>query len=109
VLDDIRAAAPDLILNLGDTVWGAADPAAAWALQAEFAPPSVRGNTDERVAGLRDGREGMREWLRSQLPPDLPARLSDTDSVCFVDNPERRRVANSTPGTRFSPTRIRSD
>lgn len=77
VLDDIRAAAPDLILNLGDTVWGAADPAAAWALQAEFAPPSVRGNTDERVAGLRDGREGMREWLRSQLPPDLPARLAD--------------------------------
>ncbi|MFC3605394.1 DDE-type integrase/transposase/recombinase [Deinococcus soli (ex Cha et al. 2016)] len=29
----------------------------------------------------------------------------DTDSVCFVDNPEPHRVANSTPGTRFSPTR----
>ncbi|GAA0504159.1 hypothetical protein GCM10008937_09690 [Deinococcus depolymerans] len=33
----------------------------------------------------------------------------DTDSVCFVDNPERHRVVNSTSGTRFSPTRIRSD
>ena len=76
VLDDIRAAAPDLILNLGDTVWGAADPGAAWALQAEFAPPSVRGNTDERVAGLRDGKEDMRTWVRSQVPESLPAQLA---------------------------------
>nr|WP_255676456.1 metallophosphoesterase [Deinococcus sp. 23YEL01] len=173
VLDDIRAAVPDLILNLGDTVWGAADPGAAWALQAEFAPPSVRGNTDERVAGLRDGKEDMRTWVRSQVPESLPARLADlpvrldvaggevraahgsprnpwedlmltgtpagrtrparfaelrerldgftadgggqvcvvghTDSVCFADNPELHRIASSTPGTRFSPTRIRSD
>lgn len=42
VLDDIRAASPDQVLNLGDTVWGCADPARAWALQQEFAPPSVR-------------------------------------------------------------------
>ncbi|WP_345386807.1 metallophosphoesterase family protein [Deinococcus aquaticus] len=76
VLDDIRAASPDLILNLGDTVWGAADPGAAWALQAEFAPPSVRGNTDERVAGLRDGKEDMRTWVRSQVPDSLPAQLA---------------------------------
>nr|RIY02928.1 hypothetical protein D3W47_14185 [Deinococcus sp. RM] len=32
-------------------------------------------------------------------------RTPDTDSVCFVNNPEGRRVANSTPGTRFSPAR----
>ena len=30
--------------------------------------------------------------------------LSHTDSVCFVTNPGRHRVANSTPGTRFAPT-----
>ncbi|GGR94943.1 DUF4279 domain-containing protein [Deinococcus sedimenti] len=29
----------------------------------------------------------------------------DTDSVCFVNNPEPHRVANSTPGTRFPPAR----
>lgn len=77
VLDDIRAASPDLILNLGDTVWGAADPAAAWALQAQFAPPSVRGNTDERVAGLRAGKEEMRAWVRAQLPDAVAALLAD--------------------------------
>ncbi|WP_367114309.1 metallophosphoesterase [Deinococcus sp.] len=76
VLDDIRSASPDLILNLGDTVWGAADPGAAWALQAEFAPPSVRGNTDERVAGLREGKEDMRAWVRSQIPDSVPARVA---------------------------------
>ncbi|AWT35522.1 metallophosphoesterase [Deinococcus arenae] len=76
VLEDIRAASPDQVLNLGDTVWGCADPASAWALQQEFAPPTVRGNTDERVAGLRDGKETMRAWVRARLPGDVPATLA---------------------------------
>ncbi len=29
-----------------------------------------------------------------------------TDSVCFVNNSGQRRIVNSTPGTRFSPTRF---
>ena len=36
VLTDIRAAAPDVILNLGDQIEGTADPARACALQAEL-------------------------------------------------------------------------
>ena len=76
VLAAIREETPDALHNLGDTVWGAADPAVAWALQAEHAPPTVRGNTDERVAGLRAGKEGMRAWLGTQLPPDVPERLA---------------------------------
>ncbi|WP_291428000.1 hypothetical protein, partial [Deinococcus sp.] len=28
-----------------------------------------------------------------------------TDSDCFADNPEHHRVASSTSGTRFAPTR----
>ena len=32
VLADVRSAAPDALFNLGDTVWGGADPARAWAL-----------------------------------------------------------------------------
>ena len=31
--------------------------------------------------------------------------MADTDSVCFVNKPEKSRFANSTPGTRFSPSR----
>ncbi|GGS18215.1 metallophosphoesterase family protein [Deinococcus knuensis] len=95
VLDDIRAAAPDLILNLGDAVWGAADPGAAWALQAEFAPPSVRGNTDERVAGLRDGREEMRAWVRAQVPDSLPARLASLPVRLDVADGEVRAAHGS--------------
>jgi len=76
VLQDVRSAAPDQTLNLGDSVWGAADPGGAWALQAEHAPVSVRGNTDERVAGLREGKETMRAWVRSQLPGEVPEVLA---------------------------------
>ncbi|GAA5441205.1 hypothetical protein Dcae01_02740 [Deinococcus caeni] len=32
-----------------------------------------------------------------------------TDSVCFANNPEPHRIAGSKSGTRFPPTRIRSD
>ncbi|UBV42200.1 metallophosphatase family protein [Deinococcus taeanensis] len=76
VLADLRACAPDLTLNLGDTVWGAADPARAWALQLEHAPPTVRGNTDELVAGWHPDRfPEWQAWVTEQLPPDLPGTL----------------------------------
>ncbi|GAA5511510.1 hypothetical protein Dcar01_00221 [Deinococcus carri] len=83
VLADIRAAAPDQLLNLGDSVWGAADPAGAWALQAEHAPVNVRGNTGERVAGLREGKAAMRDWLLAQLPAQVPGLLAALPT--FVD------------------------
>lgn len=76
VLADIRAAAPDAVYNLGDTVWGGADPARAWAEQLEHAPPTVRGNTDETVAGWHAGRaEQWRDWVVGQLPPEVPGVL----------------------------------
>lgn len=80
VLADIATAAPDAIHNLGDTVWGMADPAGAWALQREHAPPSVRGNTDEFLladpAELEAETRAYREFLEGQLggvPPELAA------------------------------------
>ncbi|AKH15701.1 metallophosphoesterase family protein [Deinococcus soli (ex Cha et al. 2016)] len=96
VLDDIRAASPDQVLNLGDTVWGCADPASAWALQQECAPPSVRGNTDERVAGLRDGKETMRAWVRARLPADVPATLAALPTHLDTADGEVR-VAHGSP------------
>lgn len=76
VLADIAAEAPDAVYNLGDSVWGLADPARAWGRQQQQAPPSVRGNTDERVAGLRAGKDAMRSWLLGQLPPEVPGLLA---------------------------------
>lgn len=96
VLEEIRQATPDAVLNLGDSVWGAADPAGAWTLQAERAPVSVRGNTDERVAGLRAGKEAMRAWLLGQLPPDVPGTLATLPT--FVDTADGEvRAAHGSP------------
>ncbi|WP_216317912.1 metallophosphoesterase family protein [Deinococcus aestuarii] len=80
VLADLRSLAPDLICNLGDTVWGGADPAGAWALQMREAPPTVRGNTDEFLladpaeldAETRVGREFLERELGG-VPPELAA------------------------------------
>ncbi|GAA5502480.1 hypothetical protein Dxin01_02224 [Deinococcus xinjiangensis] len=78
VLADIRAEQPDLICNLGDCVWGGADPAGAWALQRREAPPTVRGNTDEfllaEVSELAPQTREVRSWLEKELggvPPEL--------------------------------------
>ena len=94
VLADIRAAAPDALYNLGDTVWGAADPGRAWEMQREFAPPSVRGNTDEfmlsNLAELQPSTRLYREFVEAQLggvPPELgrlPVSLSVADGEVLL-------------------------
>lgn len=96
VLNDIQAASPDALYNLGDTVWGASDPATAWALQAEFAPPTVRGNTDERMAGMRAGKEEMRGWVASQLPDNIGAHLGQLPTFVDVAGGEVR-LAHGSP------------
>lgn len=80
VLHDIQTSSPDAVYNLGDTVWGGADPARAWALQVQHTPPSVRGNTDEfllaETAELDADTRAFRSWLEGQLggvPPELAA------------------------------------
>ncbi|UQN06704.1 metallophosphoesterase [Deinococcus sp. QL22] len=96
VLKDVQATSPDALYNLGDTVWGASDPATAWALQAEFAPPTVRGNTDERMAGMRAGKDAMRGWVASQLPNDLAAQLGQLPTFVDVAGGEVR-LAHGSP------------
>ncbi len=78
VLKDVRACSPDVIDNLGDQVFGSADPAAAYALQRELGAVEVRGNTDEMYAADLSELEGARsqvEWLRGQLPPEAAQNL----------------------------------
>ncbi|WP_161880559.1 metallophosphoesterase family protein [Deinococcus alpinitundrae] len=79
VLHELRAAAPDLILNLGDQVEGAADPAHAYALQAELGALEVRGNNEEKL--WPDGRRSPLSlkygaWLGTQLAPAALAHLA---------------------------------
>lgn len=79
VLEDVVLERPELIANLGDQVWGAADPAGAWRLQQELGAASVRGNTDEMAAGTREApgdTAAYADWVRAQLPQDAPAALA---------------------------------
>lgn len=96
VLDEVRRASPDVTVNLGDTLWGAADPGTAWALQLEHAPPTVRGNTDERLAGQRSGKEKMRRWVMSQVPEGVPQTLGALPTFADLAGGEIR-VAHGSP------------
>ena len=79
VLAALRAASPDLIVNLGDQVEGAADPARACALQAELGASEVRGNNEEKLwPGGRRSPLSRRygAWLAAQVPPEALSRLA---------------------------------
>jgi predicted phosphodiesterase len=75
VLADISRYTIDAMGNLGDQVWGAADPARAFNMQQELFHQRgvlcVRGNTDERMGTpleqVNEKKRGL-EWLHSLLP-----------------------------------------
>jgi predicted phosphodiesterase len=93
VVQDIERHQPDAWVNLGDQLFGGADPAGAWALQQELKARhgvlEVRGNTDERLGEeLTEATEKreMLAWLHGQLPDGagasvaaLPTRVSLAD------------------------------
>jgi putative phosphoesterase len=98
VLRDIEAAKPDMVANLGDQVWGAADPAGAWRLQQSLGVVTVRGNTDEFLSypeGVRKAHTGfagnldeklgggfpLANWLKEQLGPGVPETLKALPTV----------------------------
>ncbi|PZA08406.1 MULTISPECIES: metallophosphoesterase [unclassified Meiothermus] len=74
VLEDIQSHHPDALVNLGDQVWGAADPAGAWRLQQSLGAITVRGNTDEFLSKTGPYAE-LADWLKGQLEPEAPQRL----------------------------------
>ncbi|WP_309572557.1 metallophosphoesterase, partial [Deinococcus sp.] len=49
VLADVRACAPDAVLNLGDQIEGGADPGRAADTQAALGAVEVRGNNEEKL------------------------------------------------------------
>lgn len=81
VLKDIERYKPDALANLGDQVWGAADPAGAWRLQQSLDALTVRGNTDEMLStqfdSLDERAHAFASWLRSKLPHETPSQLAE--------------------------------
>lgn len=80
VIADIRRHQPDLIVNLGDQLWGQADPARALEWQRELGAVEVRGNNDERLTMAADQlparHRQMQAWLAARIPDPERARLA---------------------------------
>ncbi len=92
VLADISSLKPDLMLNLGDTVLGGADPAGALKLQLECVALMVRGNADEEVANPESDLEPARlevvNWLRGLLAENDLKTLENLPTMLEVANGE---------------------
>jgi predicted phosphodiesterase len=89
VLADIRRAAPDLVVNIGDLVSGPFDPPAATDAQMALGCPTLRGNHDRWVIGDPSSRIDI--LARSLLSPAhlawlaaLPATLRLADGAVFA-------------------------
>ena len=83
VARDIEAHQPDAWVNLGDQLFGGADPAGAWHLQqqlkAQHGVLEVRGNTDERLGQPLTETTEKREmlaWLHEQVPEGAGAYVA---------------------------------
>jgi putative phosphoesterase len=91
-LEDISSVKPDLILNLGDTVLGGADPVGALRLQLECGALMVRGNADEEVANPESDLEPARlkvvNWLRELLTERDLQTLENLPTMLEVANGE---------------------
>jgi putative phosphoesterase len=72
VLKDVLKHKPDVIANLGDSVWGASNPHGAWQLLQQIQTLGVRGNTDELISTkfdtLDEKSHAYASWIREQLP-----------------------------------------
>ena len=93
VVDDIRQYLPDAWVNLGDQVFGGADPAGSWklqqALKAQYGVLEVRGNTDERLGEPLNGgtdKRAMLSWLRSVLPVGTGAYVAGLPTAAMLAN-----------------------
>ena len=91
VVRDIEQTAPDLWVNLGDQLFGGADPAGAWAMQqdlkARYGVTEVRGNTDERLGQplAEDTEErGMLAWLHGVLPEGAGTYVAGLPTSAFL-------------------------
>ena len=93
VVADIERHAPDAWVNLGDQVFGGADPAGAWHLQqqlrANHGVLEVRGNTDERLGEKiteTTEKRAMLEWLHQTLPEGTGASVAALPSNVTLAN-----------------------
>ncbi len=64
VLVDVHSESPDLILNLGDQVYGRANPARAFEMQHSLGAVEILGNCEL----LLEGEDALAQWIQAELP-----------------------------------------
>lgn len=92
VLEDIRSAGADLIVNLGDILSGALYPGETADRLMSIGLPTIRGNHERQVlAGDREHMGQSDRWALDHLRPDqldwiagLPSTLSVSEDVLLV-------------------------
>jgi len=102
VLTDIRGRVPDIVINLGDQVWGQVDPAGAYEMQAELSAVEVRGNNDARPllpdARLNSVNVALKRWIKERVPVDALNRLASLPLSASVGD-GRVLAAHGTPSS----------
>ncbi|MFD1733604.1 metallophosphoesterase family protein [Deinococcus malanensis] len=95
VIQDIERHQPDAWVNLGDQLFGGADPAGAWQVQqelkAKYGVLEVRGNTDERLGQELTEKTEKREmlsWLHGVLPEGTGAYVAGLPTSVILANGE---------------------
>lgn len=103
VAEDIAHFQPDAIINLGDQLWGQANPALALEVQKSLGAYEVRGNNDERLTlsstdeRMDDPRIALQNWLRGEVPTVELERLSHLPTeMTLLDG--QILAAHGTPG-----------
>ncbi len=82
VLADVADCSPELTLNLGDQVYGRADPGRAFELQQAIGAEEILGNTDARLLS----GDPLNVWLKNQLPTGAIDHLSSLPTTCRLLN-----------------------
>lgn len=103
VATEIQKAQPDLIVNLGDQVWGQAKPLEALEIQKSLGAIEIRGNNDERLmmpeAAVPPEKKAIWHWLSTQLPLMERERLANLPTNALLAD----GAVLATHGTPSSP------
>jgi len=112
IATDIRNMQPDVVVNLGDQLWGQANPAHALSIQRDLKALEVRGNNDERLIApdeqLTSSQRELRDWLATHIPLQERTRLAQLPTDLWLADTDVL-VTHGTPGNPWDSLQLSLD